>query len=326
MIKSVDFQPFLGISSPHLQTVIAQYLPTGENPPSVTTVVPLIDGDKLACEITTPMIESEYTPTIAMVHGLGGCHTSCYLIRLARKFHLAGCRTVRINLRGCGTGLGLATRPYNGGTSQDIHDVLKYLKEQYPHSPIILMGFSLGGNIVLKLAGELGDQASQYLHALITVCPTMDIYHAVKCIEREGYWVYRRYYLFHLINQSQQWIPNMKVQSIFEFDDRITAPMWGYKNAMEYYEKASSVRYLANIKIPCQMLFAADDPFIDYHLIYQATLPSSVEVSITPYGGHMGFLGWSGWEHGVYWMDYFVSECLKKYLGKYLSLGNTLRL
>lgn len=316
MIKNINFKPLPGLSSPHLQTILSHFGPMGVAPLSVPVLIKLDDGDLLSCHISNPLIQVNQKgeiPTIVMLHGLGGSHESCYLIRLAKKFFDEGYRVVRINMRGCGSGEGLAARPYNGGTSEDIFAVLKYLKGQYPHSNTTLIGFSLGGNIVLKMAGELGIRAKQYFNRLIAICPTVDIYHAVKCLEKKSNWIYHRFYLQHLLRQSKDWMMGKTVSTIYEYDEKITAAHWGYKSAAEYYDKCSSANFIGKIEVPCDLLFANDDPFIDFRPIYELKLPPHVRVFLTEHGGHMGFLGWTGNKNDYYWMDHILLEWIRKY-------------
>lgn len=310
VFKQMEFQPAFGFSSPHLQTILSPFGMHGKAPPSEELIVSLDDGDCLSCHISCPKNHEKPQKIVVMVHGLGGSYLSGYLIRLSRKIYQRGDCAVRVNLRNCGSCE--ATLPYNGGTSHDIFTVLKVLKERFPQTSIILLGFSLGGNIMLKLAGELGDNANRYMSQLIAVCPTIDLYHAVQHIEKKGHWFYHQYYLSHLLKQSKKWTRNLSVKSIYEFDDKVTAPLWGYKNAMDYYKKCSSSAFIDKIFVPTRILFAEDDPFIDCHLLDQITIPPCVEIYATQHGGHMGFLGWAGKEHGYYWMDKIIMKWINE--------------
>lgn len=303
MFKKIDFDPPFGLRSPHLQTVLSYLWKDGKAPPSEQFKVSLDNGDQLSCHLSNPQKDEAPKKIVVMVHGLGGSYLSGYLVRLTRKIYQAGYCAVRVNLRNCGSGEGLSALPYNGGTSSDILAVLKVLKERYPFSSIVLMGFSLGGNIALKLAGELGEEGKRYIDRLIAVCPTIDLYHAVQQIEKKGNWIYHQYYLSHLLKQSKKWQGTFSIKSIFDFDEKITAPLWGYKNAMDYYKKCSSSAFISKISVPTLILFAKDDPFIDCSILEPIALPPCVDVYFTQHGGHMGFLAWSGREHGYYWMD-----------------------
>jgi uncharacterized protein len=169
------FRPFPCLTHPHLQTIVAAELTWSREPLSTTHLVELSDGDKIALEVSTPRGWQPYAPTVVMLHGLCGCHRSPYMQRLARKLWRSGLRAVRMNLRGCGSGRGLARYPYHSGRSADALAVLESLLQTTPQSPVTLIGFSLGGNIVLKLAGELSAAVPDNLQRVIAVCPPADL-------------------------------------------------------------------------------------------------------------------------------------------------------
>jgi uncharacterized protein len=141
------FHPLL--TDPHLQTIVAAKVTFAREPLSTTCLVELPDGDRIALEVSTPTGWQPDDPTVVMLHGLCGCHRSPYMQRLARKLWRSGLRAVRMNLRGCGSGRGLARYPYHSGRSADVLAVLENLLQTTPQSPVTLIGFSLGGNIVL---------------------------------------------------------------------------------------------------------------------------------------------------------------------------------
>lgn len=303
LFKTLDFRPFPGLASPHAQTFISSFSPAGKAPPSKSVRMALSDGDQLSCEVSVPPSWQPHHQTIALVHGMGGSHLSSYMIRLSRKFYEVGCRVVRINLRGCGSGEGLNQLPYNSGNSHDIWTVVENLKTDHPHSAISLIGFSLGGNIILKMAGEAGEKASDYIERIITVCPVLDIVQSIHSLSQSSSWLYHKYYLSRIHEQGHRWIKNSSFSSIKAYDEQITAPLWGYLNAVDYYQKCSSYQYIENIKIPCDILLAADDPFIDYQVAKRVKVPKLTNVWLTTFGGHLGFIGRPINHHGVYWMD-----------------------
>jgi predicted alpha/beta-fold hydrolase len=303
----LDFQPLLGISSRHLQTIIPAYRSPGKPPLSTIKRVPLERSDQLACEISQPSSWSPSSKTVVLVHGLGGSASSGYMIRMARKLYAQGIKVVRVNSRGCGEGKGLSSRPYYAGASHDLLLVISSLKNAAPSSPIVLIGFSLGGNIALKLAGELGEPGRALLSHVIAVCAPLDLEDTVKRISAKKHALYHAYYLKNFSRQITQWIDH-KVHSLYELDDTVIAPAWGYKNAEEYYEKCSSLRFLKTIQVRTDLLFAEDDPFIDFSLINGIELPKAVHVWTTRHGGHMGFIGKTAPEHYGFWLDQLLLD------------------
>lgn len=308
MFNHLDFLPYPGLKSPHLQLFFTNLSIAGKPPHSNSLIVPLSDGDRLSCEVSTPPTWQPHLQTIVLVHGLGGSQNSKYMIRLSRKFYNHGLRVVRINLRGCGSGQGLNLRPYNNGNSEDIYEVLQILKAQTPLSPINLIGFSLGGSIILKLAGELGELAHRVINRLFAVCPVLDIAQSVDSIAEKKNWFYQKYFLAKLSDQGHRWVKEKKISSLREIDEKVTAPLWGYLNADDYYKKCSSYRFIDNIHIPCDILLAADDPFIDYTIVQRVNLPKSTSVWLTSTGSHLGFIGQETNQKAFFWMDKWLLD------------------
>lgn len=298
MIKDPNFIPFF--RSFHLQMIAASYGFAGKEPPSSEMRVDIGKGDFLSCQVSTPLIATKKTPTVILVHGLGGSWRAKYLIRISRKLYQNGFIAVRANLRNCGTGKGLSSLPYNAGNSGDVKCILTHLKRQNPDSPLILIGYSLGGNIAIKLAGEMGEEAKAYIQQAIAICPVLDL---SDCVQRiKSYPLYHHYYLNAIFSQNRERVKGKNIRSIYDYDTKITAPSWGYSSAEDYYEKCSSEKFLEQVRIPLDILLAKDDPFIDYQLIYKKELSSTTTVWLTEHGSHIGFIG----KHSFYWADQFI--------------------
>ncbi len=302
-VRPLLFRPALGLTSPHIQTILPTFLKAGEEPPSAPFFISLEDGDTLCCMLSTPPNWNSSEKTIVLIHGLGGTHASSYMIRLSRKFYQTGYRCVRVNLRGTNLEGHVAQRPYHGGTSQDVLQVISTLKRLTPHSPLILIGFSLGGNIALKLMGELGENARSLIESTIAVCAPVDLAQTTHQLLERSNRLYHHYYLRRLRRIGTRWIGNSHLDSIIDFDHQVTAAYWGYQDAFDYYRQCSSKNFLPLIKHSCHLIFAADDPFVDYRPALQSSLSPSVNIWISPHGGHMGFLGWAGQEHRYWWLD-----------------------
>lgn len=299
----LTFDPLPGFSSPHLQTIIGCFAPRGIPPPSVPKVIYLDDGDALCCEVSTPATWTDQEKTMILIHGLGGCHSASYMVRSSRKLYQSGYRTLRLNMRNCGSGHKLAKLPYHGGLTSDVLKTIQVLKTETPDSPITLIGFSLGGNIALKLAGELGENELNLIAMTIAICPPVDLAETAKIMARPINHLYNRYYMYNLDRLTKQWTNGRPFSTIYEFDEIVTAPQWGFKNPQEYYQASSSCSKLAYIQHPCHILFAQDDPFIDYKVCLQSEQSKCINIWLSKYGGHMGFCGWAGKEHGYFWLD-----------------------
>lgn len=302
-MQPVAFTPLRGLHSPHIQTILACFTPAGAPPPSTKKIIPLGDGDALCCEVSTPPAWKSSDKTIVLIHGLGGCHSASYMVRLSRKLYTMGYRAVRVNMRSCGSGKAFARLPYHGGLSSDIHKVMKALKDEAPISPIIIIGYSLGGNIALKLAAELGECHSDLVSATIAVCPPVDLAETAKIMAQPMNHLYNRYYMHHLGKLTKEWTQGKPFSTIYEFDKIVTAPKWGFESPFAYYRASSSCYQLSKIQHPCHILFAADDPFINFRTCVNSERSASVKLWLSQYGGHMGFFGWAGKEHRYYWLD-----------------------
>ncbi|MDE3048039.1 MAG: alpha/beta fold hydrolase, partial [Verrucomicrobiota bacterium] len=171
MAYELPFDPYPFLDDPHKQTIISSMVNFLFEPPSDEKRVKLPDGDVISLQVTTPRGWEPKKGTVVMVHGLCGSHQSPYMVRITKHLAQMGIRSVRYNMRGCGTGFGLAKNIYHSGRSDDLFECLKVLKIEHPDSPTVLIGFSLGGNIVLKLAGELGTLAPYFLDRVFAVSP-----------------------------------------------------------------------------------------------------------------------------------------------------------
>jgi predicted alpha/beta-fold hydrolase len=251
------------------------------------------------------------------VHGLCGSHSSPYLVRLAKRLAPLGCRIVRFNMRGCGSGKGLAKQIYHSGRSDDVFAAIQAVKKEYPSSPITLVGFSLGGNIVLKLAGELGAIGSSILSQVIAVSPPVDLFSSVQLLGDPSNRVYEKY--FYRILRAEVYyrqklfkdLPQFDLPrnlKLYEFDQIYTAPCCGFTSADDYYAKCSAFPLVPDIGVPCRILLSEDDPIIRHSALDDTPLPSHIELFKTKQGGHMGYLGHPTNPRGVYWLDSLLEE------------------
>jgi uncharacterized protein len=310
--QELPFDPFPFIDDPHKQTILSSLLNFLFEPSSQRKIVPLPDGDKIALEITTPKEWQPTDLTVFCVHGLCGSHKSPYLVRMTKRLEPLGIRTVRYNMRGCGSGRGLAKHGYHSGRSEDVFECIKALKLEHPHSPIVLIGFSLGGNIVLKLTGELGTLAHPFLKKTIAVSPPVELYSSVLMLGDPVNAIYENYFYrllradVHYRHNKFKDLPRMYLPrglKLYEFDQLYTAPINGFSSAMDYYNKCSASHVVGDIAIPCNILLSEDDPIISPDSLDKFSLPSNVTIFKTKKGGHMGYLGTSEGKKGFYWLD-----------------------
>lgn len=322
MSQELPFEPFPFFTDPHKQTIINSFFNLLFEPPSERKLVHLPDGDKISLEISTPREWKPTDLTVLLVHGLCGSHRSPNLVRMTKRLEPMGIRTVRYNMRGCGSGKGLAKHIYHSGRSEDLFEAIKALKKEFPESPIVLIGFSLGGNLVLKLAGELGSIGKEFLKGVIAVSPPVDLYSSVQMLGDPTNAMYERYFYrmlradVHYRHKKFKDLPNIRLPrnlKLYEFDQLYTAPTCGFKNADDYYSKCSSANVVPDIVIPTKILLAEDDPIISSGSLDQFAIPAAVDLFKTKKGGHMGYLGTPGTEKGFYWLDSLLVDWILEF-------------
>jgi hypothetical protein len=259
--------------------------------------VELADGDVIILHDDCPSGWQPGDRAALLIHGLAGCHESRYMERIAHKLGARGVRSFRLDLRGCGAGVGLSRLPYHSGRSEDAAAAIGAVARLAPDSPVTLVGFSLGGNITLKLAGELADRS---------------------CGNLDSNRIYDRYFVRLLMRQIEghrRLLPKAVAalfarppRSLWEFDDAFTAVTCGFGTADNYYAKASSLPWLADIRLPTLIVSARDDPMIPPDALARASLPGCVRLHMSDHGGHLGFVGRGGQDADRRWMDWRVVD------------------
>jgi predicted alpha/beta-fold hydrolase len=258
-----------------------------------------------------------------LIHGLTGSHRASYVQRLAGQLLPRGLRVVRMDLRGAGHGFPLARRPYHAGCSDDLRAALAEVHCWSPASPIVTAGFSLGGNVALKLAGEASTTPVPGLTATAAVGPPIDLKPCLDLVTRPRNRFYEQHFVRHLVALARRRHRYFKEPvplhfprglGLQRFDDLYTAPRSGFASALDYYERASALPLIPKIAVPTLMLTARDDPFIAVEPFESLTKQANVEVRILERGGHLGFLGWDG-AGGIYWAERRIVEWITRVLG-----------
>lgn len=314
MKKKVPFKPLL--KSPYYQTVLANVIDFGKEPPSKPHYVKLSDGDVLFLEVSTPRDWTLKKGTVALLHGLCGSSKSPYIKRIARKVYNSGRQVVRINMRGCGLGRGLAKNIYHSGCSGDIKKALQDIKKHFPGTEMILIGFSLGANLTVKLAGELGKANSSLLKAAFAVSPPVNLLTSAHRLALPKNQVYAEYFskqLFTHIDHLHKTFPDLPPHRINEntslndIDELYIARRANFSGALDYYKHCSSINLVKHINIPMKILLSMDDPIIDSNELDKIELPENVEVIKTEHGGHIGYVGKNILKE-FRWMDNLVQK------------------
>ncbi|GAK34118.1 putative esterase YheT [alpha proteobacterium Q-1] len=248
------------------------------------------------------------SPIVLMVHGLGGCEDSAYLRLATLGFEGCGVEVIRLNLRGAGPSAASSSGPYHGGLTDDLCDVLAWLHAERPGQPVLAIGFSLGGHMLLRLAGQLGageiELEAAHPLAIMSISAPLDLAAAGARIAAPRNRIYHQALLRWMKRDGAQWAPSdddlqmrlRAVASIRDFDDRIVAPAHGFRNADDYYYRASAAHGLSRIRLPVLALHGDDDPWIPLDAYQAADWPDGghVQVAISRGGGHVGFHGRQG--------------------------------
>jgi len=241
--------------------------------------------------------------TVIVVHGLEGSTESQYMLGVARNGLAAGMNVVLMNQRNCGGMNHCAPTLYNSSLSTDVAAVARHLLEQDRISKFALAGFSMGGNLVLKLAGEWGKNGPQEFRAVAAVCPAMDLAASADALHEPQNRLYEQYFLVQLrrrIREKDKYFPGKfdlsrlrRVSSLREFDDRVTAPYCGFAGADDYYARAAAANVVDRIAVPALIIHAANDPFIRLLPETRAKIAGNPNITYveTEDGGHCAFVG-----------------------------------
>ena len=248
-------------------------------------------------------LKRQVAPTILILHGLEGSSDSLYVRGTARKAFAQGFNVACMNMRNCGGTDHLNETLYNSGMTEDIHRVLTdELVERERLAEIFVAGFSMSGNMILKLAADYGADAPRALAAVASVSPSIDLSGCADRVERLENSIYRWSFMRSLrrrVRTKGRLRPAaydtrglLRVRTIRQFDERFTAPHGSYRDASDYYERASSFPHIRRIKLPTLILHADDDPIIPAEPFRDPAIAAnpSVLLIITRGGGHVGFI------------------------------------
>ena len=247
--------------------------------------------------------ERRAAPTLLLLHGLEGSTDSLYVLGTAQKAYRRGFNVVGMNMRNCGGTEHLAATLYHSGMTEDIRRVvLEELAGREGLPEVFLAGFSMSGNMVLRLAGDYGAGAPPALKGVAAVSPSIDLDSCASALERRGNALYRWSFVSHLrdrVRRKVRMSPGTfdtsalrRVRTIREFDERITAPHGGYRDASDYYARTSSRPVIGRIRVPTLVIHSADDPLIPFEPFLDRGIADNPDVLLvlSRRGGHVGFL------------------------------------
>ena len=316
MIIDSDFVPARWLKNRHLQTVLASMSWAWPSRPELRREeLELPDGDVTAVDWLVAADELPPTaPLLVILHGLEGSVESTYARMFLETAFNVGWRACVLHFRDCGDYTNRLPRRYHAGETNDLRHFLNRLHtspEAADNSgPLLAVGFSLGGNVLLKYLGESGEDTP--LRAAAAVCVPLNLFKCAEALNQGLSKGYQRYLLKRMKNAVRRkfnrhtaafdWDAAMSAKTFAEFDDRVTAPLHGFANMEDYYNRCSSVQYLKDIERPSLVVNALDDPFMTRDVIPgEDRLSEYVTLEVAQAGGHVGFIdGGTPWRPSFY--------------------------
>ncbi|SNS24151.1 hypothetical protein SAMN05421770_101138 [Granulicella rosea] len=298
------------LTNGHLQTIVGNFLPRTDTLPApeeqLVEVSPA-SGSQIASQVRCvchwqPAGVRAERPTVILLHGLEGSSDSQYIVGNANKLWKRGANVVRMNMRNCGGTEALTPTLYHSGLSGDVLAVMRYFVDRYGLRQVSLVGYSMGGNLVLKLAGDVGEAAPPELHRVVGVSPAVDLGPSATLLHAPANRLYEWKFLRALLKRYRRktvlfpraYDANRAtgISSLREFDEKITALYSGFRGAEDYYYRAAAARVLDRIAVPTLILHALDDPFVLITRESRAKIDAnpSIHMIETEHGGHCAFL------------------------------------
>jgi uncharacterized protein len=253
-------------------------------------------------------------PVLIMLHGLEGSSSAHYMRGIADKAYARGFSAILLNQRNCGGTEHLSTSLYHSGLTQDVDHVIREIAAE-GISRVIVAGYSLGGNLALKLAGDYGDTPPAALGGVCAVSPVLELAACVRALERRQNFVYQwnfvrglkaRMRRKALTHPGRYPIARLAdVRSVRQFDELFTAPHFGFAGADDYYHRASAMRVIDRIRVPALIITAEDDPFVPVEPFRDPRLTGNPHITliVTPHGGHCGFIASATATDDGYWAE-----------------------
>ncbi|MEM9721364.1 MAG: alpha/beta fold hydrolase [Bacteroidota bacterium] len=283
----------------HIHTIIPSQLRRIKKPPYQRERIATPDGDFLDLD----WLKSKGAKNLLIIlHGLEGSSESSYVKGISTFFHGKGWDTLALNFRGCSGEPNRLLRSYHSGDTEDLHWVVMQILSTYSYQKIFLSGFSLGGNVLLKYLGESHAKVPKEVRAGIAVSTPVDIADSAHTLSKVSNWIYVKHFMLSLnpkLRQKQKQFPGQvhlpkkrMPRTFAEFDGWFTAPVHGFRDAEDYWKKASSKPHLKKIKVPTLILQPQDDPFLG-NACYPVEIcrdHTHLYLESPPYGGHVGMI------------------------------------
>jgi predicted alpha/beta-fold hydrolase len=325
------FAPRPSLRSGHRMTLYSwgnpRYFP--RLPPPTRRYFDVAPGARVAADCHWQRRPWEH-PTVVALHGLNGSSDAHYMRGLAAKAFARGMNVVRLNQRNCGDTEQLSVGLFHSGLTADAAHMIHELTELDGLAVIGVAGYSLGGNLALKLAGEYGPHAPRTLVGVAAVSPIIEISQCTRALERRENVLYQWNFVRDLkrrIRRKERFQPGLfdlkmlsAVRTVREFDETYTAPYFGFRSAEDYYHRASAMRVIDRIRVPALVITAEDDPFVPSQPFHDPKVTGNrhIELHVCAHGGHCGFVGpKDGAEDDGYWAENQIVDFMER-----LALSN----
>jgi uncharacterized protein len=314
------FQPPRWLRGPHAQTLFGTLLRPRPRLPLRRERWELPDGDFVDVDRLDGAPEA---PLLLVLHGLEGSSSSHYVRGFLAQARRRGWRGLALNFRSCSGEPNRLLRSYHSGETGDLEEAVRRARREFPAAPIVVAGFSLGGNVLVKWLGEQGSSAPVRAAAAVSV--PFDLEACARALDAPGAmsFVYRTRFLRTLKRKAlakAQLFPGIDVarvrsaRTLLEFDEAVTAPVHGFAGAEDYWSRSSSGPYVGRVRVPLLLLSAEDDPFIPAACLPRAAAAAnpSVTLEVYPRGGHLGFV--AGPFLPSFWAERRVAEFLSAHV------------
>lgn len=330
MLIESTFKPAWWLYNGHLQTIYPALFRK-----------PLLPPDYRRERITTPdndfldidFCGSGEKPLVIILHGLTGSSKSTYVLGLQKSLYTLGVKSAALNFRGCSGSPNNSALSYHSGETRDIHFIYRTLRERDPHIPMAAVGFSLGGNVLLKWLGEHGSGLD--LKAAVAVSVPLVLSLCANRLDRGFSTLYRKNLLTALKDYVETKRKHLEqagliaqakriqdlgdlsaIKSFWQYDDRVVAPLYGFKDVHDYYRRSSSRQYLKSIAVSTLIIQAFDDPFMTPEVLPKTEETSpAVTLEFPSHGGHVGFIAGNFPWRPVFWLERRIPEFLIENLG-----------
>ncbi|TKB45480.1 hydrolase [Thalassotalea mangrovi] len=312
MSKTSTFKPAWWLKNRHLQTMAAKLLRRKETIEVIKETIELSDGDFLDLVWTEDPLQSLEKPIVVVLHGLEGSIDSHYAKGMMNAISARGWVGLLMHFRGCSGRPNRHAQSYHSGATDDVHFLTGLLRERYPERQFGILGFSLGGNVLAKYLAEDNDPLYQ---SGVIICAPLHLASCAQQINVGFSKIYQKYLVDMLKDSTSQKVSMQlinhidhnelkAIRSLYDFDQKVTAPLNGFKDANDYYEKASGIYVLGQVNRPTLILHAQDDPFLsNEHIMALDMSNPSITFEVSEYGGHVGFIAGTNPFKPMYWLE-----------------------